>query len=329
MGWKTLFSGKSKQGVKDQPEESEGNSEECLAVSDCLTDQIKEGPEMVESIDRSTPTSPCSPRTHNRSFSHDSYFNLFGESGSQRALKHPRENTLAEEGESDFNENSPVSNSKMFLEINELNLEFNTSEAEMKIFSEDDTLKSTSLGESMTSLTKSNVDCDDISLDYSSRRDGLHKNALRDRLKSKVTSKSPVVPKRKVSADNSSGREQELIRNRVSASVPSKDVVSDVTPLPKQSANVAQEDFDKKSQISEEELERSEISCTLIDADLMKKLTHLRSSSNTSSSSARSIGDNVTNASDNDTFTGKYSGLIIIFFRSVIISHFYLWCFIE
>ncbi|KAA0191086.1 hypothetical protein HAZT_HAZT001976 [Hyalella azteca] len=101
-----------------------------------------------------------SPRTHNRSVSHDSYFNLLERDGGKTA---PREGAVAEEGESDL-ELSPES-SKMFIDISELNIDFNTSEAEMKIFSEDETLKSTSIE---GSLSRSTLDMENLSMESGS-----------------------------------------------------------------------------------------------------------------------------------------------------------------
>ncbi|CAL4085786.1 unnamed protein product, partial [Meganyctiphanes norvegica] len=94
-----------------------------------------------------------SPRTHSRSISHDSYFNTL----ERRSQTLPSEGAVTEEGESDFDLSPDGSSSRIFLDISELNIDFGTSEKDMKIFSEDDTLRSTSAEDPESASLRSHI----------------------------------------------------------------------------------------------------------------------------------------------------------------------------
>lgn len=152
-----------------------------------------------------------SPRTHNRSVSHDSYFNLLERSGSNTS---PPSGPVKEERESDA-DLSPENSSKLFLDISELNLEFNTSEAEMKIFSEDDTLKSTSVEDT---LSRSTVDIEEnasISSDVTKSKESVssrEKKSLKDKLRKRFTSPSSQRKETTMSDSSEDSRSNSLKR---------------------------------------------------------------------------------------------------------------------
>ena len=236
---------------------------------------------------------------------------------------HRKESVVAEEGESDL-ETSPES-SKLFLDISELNIEFNTSEAEMKIFSEDETLRSTSVEES---LSKSTQDVEELSLDSSScarSKENINKRSLKEKLRHKFT--SPGLERRPIggSSGNCLGHTQsvkgrladsltpELARKRRKSAedaVQSTALNKSLVPPTGMGSNASSLSSDNRnnpeaispqlddSQASEED-GKSDISFALIDAELMAKLTKLRSSA--SETSSASIAD--ATISDNETFT--------------------------
>lgn len=294
----------------------------------------------------STPGSPLpSPRTHNRSVSHDSYFNLLDRD--ERTV--PREGDVAEEGESDL-ELSPES-SKMFLDISELNIDFNTSEPEMKIFSEDETLRSTSIE---GSLSRSTLDMENLSMGSSSTRSKENvnfrtdKKYLRDKLKHKFN--SPLIQRKEislvVSEKPTDDRYAKQVRtstkdNRVStlspeiqerhcnsslrnspSSIAEDRVVNTTTgvlqravkPTLSSRGNTSPQDGDASlteddtSHVSEDTRSEHSFESALIDSELMAKLTKLRSSPSVTTSEASSGSVAEATVSENELFTLGSSG---------------------
>ncbi|KAG7170622.1 GTPase-activating protein CdGAPr-like [Homarus americanus] len=127
-----------------------------------------------------------SPRTHNRSVSHDSYFNNL----ESRSNNLPSQVPVKEEGESDI-DFSP-DNSRMFLDISELDLNFSTSEKDLKGF-EVDTLKSTSV-EDPDNMSSSTLDMENLSMCSETGRSKENlsprpeKKSLKEKFKHRFTS---------------------------------------------------------------------------------------------------------------------------------------------
>lgn len=297
----------------------------------------------------SVPSSPMpSPRTHNRSVSHDSYFNLLDRD--ERIT--PREGAVAEEGESDL-ELSPES-SKLFLDISELHMDFNTSEPEMKIFSEDETLRSTSIEES---LSRSTLDMENLSMGSGSAKSKENinfrseKRSLRDKLKHKFS--SPSLPRKDVAVnlvektDNSHNfsRTSVTLRDNIfltsspemckrrsdsalsgeasSPTLAAADQVRSntstapkVPPKPvsptKDQTSPQDKDLsfieDDTSRVSEDTRSEHSFESALIDPELMAKITKLRSSPSVTASEASSTSLAEATVSDNESFTLGSSG---------------------
>lgn len=127
-----------------------------------------------------------SPRTHNRSVSHDSYFNTIENQSNNITSQVP----VKEEGESDL-DFSP-DNSRIYLDISELDLNFSTSEKDLKGF-EVDTLKSTSV-EDPDNMSSSTLDMENLSMCSENARSKENlsprpeKKSLKEKFKHRFTS---------------------------------------------------------------------------------------------------------------------------------------------
>ncbi|XP_066968625.1 GTPase-activating protein CdGAPr isoform X4 [Macrobrachium rosenbergii] len=150
-----------------------------------------ESPERVTRDERESRSSSLSspipsPRTHNRSVSHDSYFNTL----ENQTNNLPSQVPVKEEGESDI-DFSP-SHSRMNLDISELDLNFSTSEKDLKGF-EVDTLKSTSV-EDPDDMSGSTLDMENLSMCSDSAKSKENtsprpeKKSLKEKIRHRFTS---------------------------------------------------------------------------------------------------------------------------------------------
>ncbi|KAK4307040.1 hypothetical protein Pmani_021170 [Petrolisthes manimaculis] len=163
-------------------------------------DKYAASPEEEHESRSSSLSSPLSsPRTHNRSVSHDSYFNMLeGRSNSM-----PSQVPVKEEGESDL-DFSPE-NSRIYLDISELDLNFSTSEKDLKGF-EVDTLKSTSV-EEPDNMSSSTLDMENLSMCSEGARSKENlsprpeKKSLKEKFKHRFS--SPPTQRRNESGDSS------------------------------------------------------------------------------------------------------------------------------
>ncbi|XP_050726285.1 GTPase-activating protein CdGAPr-like isoform X3 [Eriocheir sinensis] len=149
--------------------------------------QLQRSPEDERESRSSSFSSPLpSPRTHNRSVSHDSYFNML----EGRSNNVPSQVPVKEEGESDL-DFSPE-NSRIYLDISELDLNFSTSEKDLKGF-EVDTLKSTS-NEEPDNMSNSTLDMENLSMcsEGTKSKENIsprpEKKSLKDKFRHKFTS---------------------------------------------------------------------------------------------------------------------------------------------
>nr|XP_045581735.1 GTPase-activating protein CdGAPr-like isoform X3 [Procambarus clarkii] len=159
-----------------------------------------------------------SPRTHNRSVSHDSYFNTL----ESRSDNLPSQVPVKEEGESDI-DFSP-DNSRIYLD-SELDLNFSTSEKDFKVF-EADTLKSTSI-EDPDNMSSSTLDMENLSMCSESGRSKENlsprpeKKSLKEKFKHRFTS-PPTQRKHDQSVSDSSEDSRNNSLKRASASLKDK-----------------------------------------------------------------------------------------------------------
>ena len=274
-----------------------------------------------------------SPRTHNRSVSHDSYFSLLDQNSS---CEHPE--GLKEEEISD-SELSPES-SKMFLE------------PELKVFSEDDTFKSTSLDDT---LSRSTVDMESVSMESGCIKSKEHvsprpeKTSLKDKFKrftspsSQRRSEIGVSDSSEDSRNNSLKRASTAIKEKIAQALSpetsrkrseSNAKISSPSSSPKQKhvrmveepSILDKSGFDSllnselwscnKDKIaaeihlepdagkeSDDDRSHQSIESALIDPELLEKITHLRASPSVSVSEASSVSLAEATVSDNESFT--------------------------
>ncbi|KAK8749934.1 hypothetical protein OTU49_015137 [Cherax quadricarinatus] len=152
-----------------------------------MWEKYEKSPQDERESRSSSMSSPIpSPRTHNRSVSHDSYFNTL----ESRLNNVPSQVPVKEEGESDI-DFSP-DNSRIYLDISELDLNFSTSEKDLKGF-EVDTLKSTSV-EDPDNMSSSTLDMENLSMCSESGRSKENlsprpeKKSLKEKFKHRFTS---------------------------------------------------------------------------------------------------------------------------------------------
>ncbi|KAK7063019.1 Rho GTPase-activating protein 32 [Halocaridina rubra] len=150
-----------------------------------------DSPERSANLERESRSSSLSspipsPRTHNRSVSHDSYFNTL----ESQLNNLPSQIPVKEEAESDL-DFSP-NNSRINLDISELDLNFSTSEKDLKGF-EVDTLKSTSV-EDPEDMSASTLDMENLSMcsDGARSKENVsprpEKKSLKEKFRNRFTS---------------------------------------------------------------------------------------------------------------------------------------------
>lgn len=205
----SLHSNRNSQ-MMDSPEKREAFDWESLERS----------PQDEKESRSSSLSSPIpSPRTHNRSVSHDSYFNMLeGRSGNVSSQV-----PVKEEGESDL-DFSPET-SRIHLDISELDLNFSTSEKDLKGF-EVDTLKSTSV-EDPDNMSSSTLDMENLSMCSETGRSKenlspkVEKKSLKDKIKYRFTS-PPTQRKNEAYVSDSSEDSRNNSLKRASASLKDK-----------------------------------------------------------------------------------------------------------
>ncbi|XP_068244619.1 GTPase-activating protein CdGAPr isoform X3 [Palaemon carinicauda] len=193
-GWKSIFS--KGRSIHKHQRKASTPSDIHLNISALdspgrLDTSDWESPERVNRDERESRSSSLSspipsPRTHNRSVSHDSYFNTL----ENQTNNLPSQVPVKEEGESDI-DFSP-SHSRMNLDISELDLNFSTSEKDLKGF-EVDTLKSTSV-EDPDDMSGSTLDMENLSMcsDSAKSKENLsprpEKKSLKEKIRHRFTS---------------------------------------------------------------------------------------------------------------------------------------------
>ncbi|XP_063841860.1 GTPase-activating protein CdGAPr-like isoform X4 [Scylla paramamosain] len=296
-------------------------------------------------------TSPLSsPRTHNRSVSHDSYFNMLD----SRTNTVPSQVPVKEEGESDLD--SPE-NSRIYLDISELDLNFSTSEKDLKGF-EVDTLKSTS-NEEPDNMSNSTLDMENLSMcsEGTKSKENVsprpEKKSLKDKLRHRFTS-PPTQRRNDHSLSDSGDDSHNNSLKRASASLRDK-IVQALSPetsrrqtdaSPKASSPSSSPKFKHvrtvevqgpdsyttkpevpRSLIGDRGMEhegsietvlaeihveadsqdntpsRLSMDGTLIDPELLDKITHLRTSPSVSASEVSTNSLAEATISDNESFT--------------------------
>ncbi|RXG69535.1 GTPase-activating protein CdGAPr [Armadillidium vulgare] len=381
LGWKTLFSKNKHQRKASTPNDISLNISDSIVTESDLNCHITKRLRPVKSVESlvSTPaslnsnrnsqvvenassendrsplvaprerkgsiSSECSsvpsPRTHNRSVSHDSYFNLLEK---KEDISTSTSTAVKEERESD-GEMSPES-SKIFLDISELNLEFNTSEAEMKIFSEDDTLKSTSIEDTLSRSTDDVGENISLGSDLTKSKENVNrceKRSLKDKLKKRFTSPSSqrketnfsdssedsrtnslkrassVIKEKLVQAlspETMRKRELSVVQTSPGGSPNAKlkksekikepscinEVNAENSPVQKLESLSTQNSLEDKV-IGDEIKERLSIESALIDPELLDKITRMRVSPSVSASEASSVSLAEATVSDNESFT--------------------------